>query len=282
MTDALGWRKKFAVLAPSTNTIVEPDFYAMRVPGVTAHFSRIHIRNQDLSSDAAFQNLLAQIREEINYAIDRVMTCEPDYVVMGMSAETFWDGVEGNRAFKRRVSERAGGLGIGLVLALGIVILLRNIGLYELDFSVFWKLLWPLLIILIGWSLLRSASTAGGTHWAVMSGIESKNPGWELRSSGYVAIMGGIEMDLRVANIPEGRTVLDLTAVMGGIDLRVPGDLDVECEGTAILGGVRFFQEGCGGVIASRRFQRRVAPGQASAKKLLVRCRALMGGIEIK
>jgi len=112
MTDALGWRKKFAVLAPSTNTIVEPDFYAMRVPGVTAHFSRIHIRNQDLSSDAAFQNLLAQIREEINYAIDRVMTCEPDYVVMGMSAETFWDGVEGNRAFKRRVSERAGGLGV--------------------------------------------------------------------------------------------------------------------------------------------------------------------------
>jgi len=112
MTDALGWRKKFAVLAPSTNTIVEPDFYAMRVPGVTAHFSRIHIRNQDLSSDAAFQNLLAQIREEINYAIDRVMTCEPDYIVMGMSAETFWDGVEGNRAFKRRVSERANGLGV--------------------------------------------------------------------------------------------------------------------------------------------------------------------------
>ncbi|WP_327707559.1 hypothetical protein OG912_00040 [Streptomyces sp. NBC_00464] len=43
MTDALGWRHKFGVIAPSTNTIVEPDFYAMGVPGVTAHFSRIHI-----------------------------------------------------------------------------------------------------------------------------------------------------------------------------------------------------------------------------------------------
>ena len=51
MTDALGWRRKFGVIAPSTNTIVEPDFYRMTVPGVTAHFSRIHIRNQDLSSD---------------------------------------------------------------------------------------------------------------------------------------------------------------------------------------------------------------------------------------
>lgn len=112
MTDALGWRRKFGVLAPSTNTIVEPDFYTMRVPGVTAHFSRIHIRNQDLSSDDAFEQLLVQIRAEINHAVDRVMTCEPDYLVMGMSAETFWDGVEGNRAFKRRISERANGLGV--------------------------------------------------------------------------------------------------------------------------------------------------------------------------
>lgn len=108
MTDALGWRKKFGVLAPSTNTIVEPDFYTMRVPGVTAHFSRIHIRDQNLSSDEAFERLLDQIRVEIGHAIDRVMTCEPDYMVMGMSAETFWDGMDGNRAFVQRVRERTG------------------------------------------------------------------------------------------------------------------------------------------------------------------------------
>lgn len=110
--DALGWRAKFGVLAPSTNTIVEPDFYMMRVPGVTAHFGRIHIHNQNLSSDDAFEELLRQIRIEINFCIDRVMTCEPDYMVMGMSAETFWDGMEGNRAFSQRVSERAKGLGV--------------------------------------------------------------------------------------------------------------------------------------------------------------------------
>ncbi len=77
-----------------------------------AHFARIHIRNQDLSSDDAFENLLARIRVEIDFAIDRVMTCEPDYMVMGMSAKTFWDGVAGNRAFKQRVSERANGLDV--------------------------------------------------------------------------------------------------------------------------------------------------------------------------
>ncbi len=39
--DALGYRKKFGVIIPSTNTIVEPDFNDMRVPGVTCHHARI-------------------------------------------------------------------------------------------------------------------------------------------------------------------------------------------------------------------------------------------------
>ena len=108
MPDALGWRKKFGVIAPSTNTIVEPDYYRMTVPGVTPHVSRIHIRNQNLASDDAFEALLAQIREEIVHAIDRVVTCEPDYLVMGMSAETFWGGLEGNRQLKKRIHARSG------------------------------------------------------------------------------------------------------------------------------------------------------------------------------
>ena len=43
MTDALGFRKKFGVIAPSTNTSVQPEFEAMRPRGVTNHFGRIHI-----------------------------------------------------------------------------------------------------------------------------------------------------------------------------------------------------------------------------------------------
>lgn len=108
MTDALGWQKKFGVLAPSTNTIVEPNFHSMSVAGVTPHFSRIYIHDQNLSSDDAFERLLEQVREEITSAVQRVMTAEPDYMVMGMSAETFWEGVEGNRRFKRQIQELSG------------------------------------------------------------------------------------------------------------------------------------------------------------------------------
>jgi len=126
MVDALGWRRKFAVIAPSTNTIVEPDFYRMAVPGVTAHFSRIHIRDQNLSSDEHFLTLLDQIRDEIGHAIARVMTCEPDYMVMGMSAETFWDGLEGNRKFIQRVKDLS-----GLEVATGAEACERALGLFK-------------------------------------------------------------------------------------------------------------------------------------------------------
>ena len=108
MADALGWRKKFGVLAPSTNTIVEPDFHAMAVRGVTSHMSRIHIRDQDLSSDEKMVRFLEQMGEEILFAIDRVMTADVNYLIMAMSAETFWEGMEGNRAFVRRLEDHAG------------------------------------------------------------------------------------------------------------------------------------------------------------------------------
>jgi len=32
MRDVLGWRRKFGVIGPSTNTVVQPDFEMMRRP----------------------------------------------------------------------------------------------------------------------------------------------------------------------------------------------------------------------------------------------------------
>ncbi len=125
MPDVLGWRTKFGVLAPSTNTVVEPDFARMGVPGVTAHFGRIHIRDQNMSDDAGMERLLDQIRAEIVAACERVLTCEPDYMVMGMSAETFWGGVEGNRQFVRQIHDVT-----GLEVATGAEACRRALDLY--------------------------------------------------------------------------------------------------------------------------------------------------------
>jgi maleate isomerase len=108
MPDVLGYRAKFGVLAPSTNTIVEPDFYLMAPPGVTCHFGRIYIADQSLGNDAQAENLLAQVRQSIQQTVREVMTCEPDYLIMGMSSETFWGGKQGNEEFTRRIEEWSG------------------------------------------------------------------------------------------------------------------------------------------------------------------------------
>jgi maleate isomerase len=112
MTDRLGWRRKFGVIAPSTNTIVQPEFDMMRVPGVTSHYGRILIRDGRIADDEGMQNLLVQIRDAMDDCVEGIMTMEPDYMVMGMSAETFWDGVEGNRQFVQQIKDLSGGLGV--------------------------------------------------------------------------------------------------------------------------------------------------------------------------
>ena len=108
MTDSLGWRKKFGVLAPSTNTSVQPEFEAMRPRGVTNHFSRIAIPNMVINDSADFLRLMDSIRATMMDAVDSIMSCEPDYIVMGMSAETFWDGLDGSRELQEKLEKHSG------------------------------------------------------------------------------------------------------------------------------------------------------------------------------
>ena len=106
--DALGWRAKFAVVAPSTNTIVQPDMDDLRVPGVTNHFGRIHIPDMKVESDADFLALVAAIESTLYEAVDRCLTCAPDYLIMGMSAMMFKDGRAPSEARMQALSEYCG------------------------------------------------------------------------------------------------------------------------------------------------------------------------------
>jgi maleate isomerase len=108
MPDAVGYRMKFGVIVPSTNTVVEADYNQMAPHGVTFHTGRMYIAEPVMDSDAAFQAVLGQIRASIEVALRDVMTCKPDYIIMGMSAETFWGGVAGNAAFIERVRAQTG------------------------------------------------------------------------------------------------------------------------------------------------------------------------------
>jgi maleate isomerase len=108
MRDVLGWRRKFGVLGPSTNTIVQPDFEMMRPVGVTNHYSRIFTPNAQAVSNDTFMAGTEVIGRNVLDAVRSVMTCSPDYLVMGMSAVTFYGGAAGADAFQAKVERESG------------------------------------------------------------------------------------------------------------------------------------------------------------------------------
>jgi len=111
MTDILGWRCTFGVVTPSTNTVVQPECDSMRPPGVTNHIARMHIPNDPVQSDADFAELIRRIDAALEAAIERVMTAGPDHLILGISAESVWDGgMEAARAIRARVDRLTGGL----------------------------------------------------------------------------------------------------------------------------------------------------------------------------
>jgi maleate isomerase len=103
----LGYRQKFGVLGPSTNTIVQPDFDDMRPVGVTNHYSRIAIPNDPVNDNESFLKLVDNINKATLDAIDVLRTCEMDYMIMGMSAATFWNGREGAAKYIKMMEDRS-------------------------------------------------------------------------------------------------------------------------------------------------------------------------------
>ncbi len=105
--DRLGFRLRIGVVVPSTNTIVQPEFDALRPRGVTNHVARIMIDEQPQGNDTEQRIVMERIQPDLLPAIDRVITCGPDIVVMGMSLPTFWDGIDASHRLKEQMEKRA-------------------------------------------------------------------------------------------------------------------------------------------------------------------------------
>ena len=108
MTDRLGYRAKIGIVVPSTNTTVQPETDTMRPLGVTNHVGRIHIADLPLGNDTEFAAMVEAIEPDLHGAVDRVMTCKPDHLVMAMSIPTFWGGKAGAGLLLERLRARAG------------------------------------------------------------------------------------------------------------------------------------------------------------------------------
>jgi maleate isomerase len=114
-------RARIGVVIPSTNTGVEHDLARFALDGVSWHASRFWIELRDWadeskatgeSSDAVFERFLDLIRDEIPLSIRNVLSAKITHLMLGMSAETFWGGLDGNIAFEKSIRDQIGDIGL--------------------------------------------------------------------------------------------------------------------------------------------------------------------------
>jgi uncharacterized protein DUF1707 len=115
-------------------------------------------------------------------------------------------------------------------------------------------------------------SRIGGTPGAkfsvaIMSGARRAGRWVVPRTYVSVAVMGGVELDLREAQFSEAVVTLHAYTVMGGIQITVPEDVEVDVSGLAFMGG---FDHNASG------------PGVPGAPQVRVLGFALMGGVEVR
>lgn len=102
---------------------------------------------------------------------------------------------------------------------------------------------------------------------AAMDGRDFLSVSDDLSTGSVLAYMGGVELDLTEASIGEVAT-LEVTAVMGGVDVVVPAGWRVEASANAYLGG----------------FENLTDPDEVAedAPVLLVGASLVMGGMAIR
>jgi hypothetical protein len=112
-----------------------------------------------------------------------------------------------------------------------------------------------------------SVSGESETVVAVMGGA-TRQGNWEPQAKIHaVAVMGGVKLDFREADMLEGVTEVELFACMGGVEIIVPPDINVNMDGFGLMGGFE----------ALRRTSH-----EYDVPTLRVRGFALMGGATVK
>ena len=169
----------------------------------------------------------------------------------------------------RKLLTRAWGL---LLMAAGVSIGLNAYGV--IDVSI-WKLFWPVVLIAVGLMMVFSIGSANrkraeesGTDnnekVAIFYGEQSRVRG-DYTGGSATAIFGGVDLDLRQANIKDG-AIIDVFTFCGGININLPDDVIVKNEVRGVLGGS----------------DDKTMSKPSAKKTIYLRGECVLGGLEIK
>jgi len=171
------------------------------------------------------------------------------------------------------------GARVGNMIGLGIGVLLLLACQDVITFDMFWKLLVPGIIIIIGLSLIfknlfmkqfnekvKELKGDGEETVAAFSGQNLNFDKEEFKGKKVTAVFGGLKLDLRGAKIDK-EAMVEATAVFGGIDILVPEKCVVKIKSNSAFGGIKKTHKDS---------------DDAKAPVIYVTGSAVFGGIEIK
>jgi predicted membrane protein len=163
--------------------------------------------------------------------------------------------------------------GAGMMVIWGGVLLLANFGIIG------WAQMWPIVLIAVGlllvWEALRPKSaaatiTSGALHPdAVFSSIEKTITDQNFTQGTASAVFGSVELDFLQANMTGDSAVLELNAVFGSVEVRVPLNWNVIIEAGAVFGS------------CENRTRGPLASGTPT-KNLIIRGGCVFGSVEVK
>ena len=137
--------------------------------------------------------------------------------------------------------------------------------------SVFVLLILGLFVAFGAPGLLHHADASPDTisDTALLGGVDRRVHSDDFRGGEATAILGGVKLDLRDVTTSRSEVTLDVTALLGGVEVIVPRDWDVQASGTTLFGG----------------FEDKSSAFRSEGKnrpRLIVKGTAVMGGVTIR
>ena len=162
---------------------------------------------------------------------------------------------------------------IGLVIGVALLLACQNL----IDFEILWKLLLPMILIVIGVSIIvknvfgdresfrKSIVNDDNTYYATFAEQNLKFDNEMVKDMSLNATFGGVKCDLREAIINED-IVINASAIFGGIEILVPENVQIKVKSVPIFGGV----------------DNKAQNNEADEHTIYVKATCMFGGVDIK
>jgi hypothetical protein len=189
-----------------------------------------------------------------------------------------------------------GGRGFGgiTLLAIGLILMLENLGVAHIRFDA----VWPLIVIAGGvlmiWQAAGPRIRPDGTtrpqwpeifnRWsrtgspdadfngvAILGGFKRRITSKKFKSGSVLSVMGGFQIDLRQADMEGESAIIEAMSFMGGGEIKVPETWLVSMEGISLFGA-----------FVDETDQQAPAIAGTPQKRLIMKGASLFGGIVVK